>query len=386
MIASGLATGGASAAAIPDITIGISGWAGSPVTIATTGGQQASNVANSGAKAYEVLASVFNMIVSLSGTMGSYERRWDEWKLQEQLADKELLQIEKQLLAADIRYQIAEKELENHEIQRENTQEVHSYMQNKFTNEELYTWMVSEISTVYFQCYQLAYEAARRAEMAYRFERGLTDSSFVRFGQWDSLRRGLMAGERLQLDLRRLEMAYLNENRREYELTKHISLLSLNPLALIALKETGQCEILLPEMLFDLDYPGHYMRRIKTVSISIPCVIGPYNNVNCTLTLLNNKIRISNSSAGSYPENMEAEGGDTRFINNFAPMQSIATSSAQADSGLFELNFRDERYLPFEGAGAISRWRIELSGKWKTEGESIDFSQFDFSTVTDVIL
>jgi hypothetical protein len=45
-------------------------------------------------------------------------------------------------------------------------------------------------------------------------------------------------------------------------------------------------------------------------------------------------------------------------------MQSIATSSGQADSGLFELNFRDERYLPFEGAGAISRWRLELSGKW----------------------
>ncbi|CAE6506463.1 conserved hypothetical protein [Nitrosomonas nitrosa] len=386
MIASGLATGGTSAAAIPDITIGISGWAGSPVTIATTGGQQASNVANSGAKAYEMLAGVFNMIASLSGTMGSNQRRWDEWKLQEQLADKELLQIEKQMLAADIRCQIAEKELENHEIQRENAQEVHSYMQNKFTNEELYTWMVSEISTVYFQCYQLAYEAARRAEIAYRFERGLTDSSFVRFGQWDSLRRGLMAGERLQLDLRRLEMAYLNENRREYELTKHISLLSLNPLALIALKETGQCEILLPEVLFDLDYPGHYMRRIKTVSISIPCVTGPYSNVNCTLTLLSNKTRISHSNAGGYPENMNEEGGDTRFINDFAPMQSIATSSAQADSGLFELNFRDERYLPFEGAGAISRWRIELSGKSKTEGESIDFSQFDFSTITDVIL
>jgi hypothetical protein len=36
-------------------------------------------------------------------------------------------------------------------------------------------------------------------------------------------------------------------------------------------------------------------------------------------------------------------------------MQSIATSHAQNDSGMFELNFRDERYLPFEGAGAISR-------------------------------
>ena len=27
---------------------------------------------------------------------------------------------------------------------------------------------------------------------------------------------------------------------------------------------------------------------------------------------------------------------------------------------MFELNFHDERHVPFEGAGAISRWRIEL--------------------------
>ena len=37
-----------------------------------------------------------------------------------------------------------------------------------------------------------------------------------------------------------------------------------------------------------------------------------------------------------------------------ARVQSIVTSHGQNDSGLFELNFRDERYLPFEGAGAIS--------------------------------
>jgi len=28
--------------------------------------------------------------------------------------------------------------------------------------------------------------------------------------------------------------------------------------------------------------------------------------------------------------------------------------------GMPKLNFRDERYLPFEGAGAISTWQLEL--------------------------
>ena len=35
-------------------------------------------------------------------------------------------------------------------------------------------------------------------------------------------------------------------------------------------------------------------------------------------------------------------------------MQSIATSRGRDDAGMFELNFRDERYLPFEGAGVVS--------------------------------
>ena len=108
----------------------------------------------------------------------------------------------------------------------------------------------------------------------------------IQFGYWDSLKKGLLAGEQLYMDLKRMEMAYADSNVREYEITKNISLVLLNPLALIALKETGQCVIDLPEALFDTDYPGLYMRRIKSVSLTIPCVTGPYTSVNCTLTLL----------------------------------------------------------------------------------------------------
>ena len=67
-------------------------------------------------------------------------------------------------------------------------------------------------------------------------------------------------------------------------------------------------------------------------------------------------------------------------------MQSIATSGSQNDSGLFELNFRDERYLPFEGSGVISQWQIELSGKWRnSQGEVVELTQFDFNTISDII-
>ena len=382
LIANGLSTGGASAASIPEFTVGVAGMAGSPTTLASTGGKQASNVAGSWSKAFELLSNYTNLLASLTGTMGNYSRRWEEWQLQKKLADKELEQIDKQITAADIRHTIALKEQENHELQRTHAQEVADHLRGKFSDQELYNWMVSELSSLYFQSYQLAYDTARRAERAYRHERGLATSSFIRFGQWDSLRLGLLAGEGLQLDLRRLEMAYLHEHRRDHELTRHVSLLSLNPLALILLKETGSCEFTLPEWLFDLDHPGHYMRRIKSVSLSLPCVVGPYTNVNAKLTLVSNKVRISPDAGESYAETLRGTDSDPRFRHDFVSTQSIATSTGQNDSGLFELNFRDERYLPFEGAGVISTWRLELSGKWR----EVQWPQFDFQTIADAIL
>jgi Tc toxin complex TcA C-terminal TcB-binding domain/Neuraminidase-like domain len=312
---------------------------------------------------------------SHAGKMAGYFRRQQEWSLQSNLAASEIMQIDKQIAAANIRAAIAQQDLTVHRQQMQNAQVVQDFMSSKFTSQDLYAWMMADISATYFQCYQLAYDLAKKAERAFRFERGLTESDFVRFGYWDSLRKGLLAGERLYLALKQLERAYHDQNKREYELTKHVSLVLHDPLALIALKETGQCEVELPEPLFDIDYPGHYMRRIKSVSLTIPCVVGPYTSVNCTLTLLKNKTRTSNLLASQYAEDID--NGDDRFVTNFTAIQSIATSHAQNDSGMFELNFRDERYLPFEGAGAVSRWRLELSPM---------FPQFDYETISDVIL
>ncbi|HWP91824.1 MAG TPA: neuraminidase-like domain-containing protein [Thermodesulfobacteriota bacterium] len=307
--------------------------------------------------------------------LAGYDRRDEEWRLQSDLAAKEIEQIDKQIAAANIRIDIAQKEIEDHDKQIENAKAIEEFLRTKYTNKELYTWMEGEISAVYNQCYQMAYDLAKKAEKTFRFERGLTSSNFIQFGYWDSVRKGLLSGEKLYLALKQMEKAYLDQNKREYEITKHVSLVLHDPMALIALKETGQCEVFLPEALFDADYPGHYMRRVKSVSLTIPCVVGPYTSINCTLTLLSNKTRIKSTPTDPYPESEDGE--DNRFVTNFAAMQSIATSHAQNDSGMFELNFRDERYLPFEGAGVISRWRIDMPK---------DCNAFDFNTLSDVIL
>src|SRR6185503_11306367 len=128
---------------------------------------------------------------------------------------------------------------------------------------------------------------------------------------------------------------------------------------LLKLKQNGVCFITFPEDIFDLDYPGHYFRRIKSVAVSIPCIVGPYNSVNCTLTLLKSRVRISADAAGTYAPADPVED-DTRFTFNYSSIQQMVTSSAQNDSGLFETNLHDERYLPFEGHGAVSEWKLEL--------------------------
>jgi hypothetical protein len=44
---------------------------------------------------------------------------------------------------------------------------------------------------------------------------------------------------------------------------------------------------------------------------------------------------------------------------------------------MFELNFNDDRYLPFEGAGVTSEWRLSLPK---------ESNYFDFDSISDVIL
>jgi hypothetical protein len=157
------------------------------------------------------------------------------------------------------------------------------------------------------------------------------------------------------------------------------------PLAFLQLQATGACELELPEWLFDLDYPGHYMRRLKNVTLTLPCVVGPYTGVHCRLTLLSSATRVDPRLAppsgccdgGGLAARYRARPGDPRLVRAYAATEAIATSSGQNDAGLFELSFRDERYLPFELAGAVSRWRLELPP---------ENNRFDLDTLSDAVL
>ena len=280
-----------------------------------------------------------------------------------------MLEIEKQIEIAQIRADITERLKTIHYETVEQQEEVYELYRDKFTNLGLYTWLSTNLQGLYREAYNNAYAMAKLAEQAYRFERGNDAAEMIGPNHWEASKAGLLAGERLLMDLQSLERKFLETNYRSLEIDQAFSLTQINPAALIQLKETGTCQFVIPEIFFNLFYPGHYRRRIKAVRLTIPCITGPYTNVSATLSLLSSQLR----------NEPKLDEPDTTYLLDVPRSRSvtIATSTAQNDAGVFELNFRDERYMPFEGAGAISTWELSLPK---------NFRQFDYQTINDVIL
>ena len=344
--------------AIPEFQTGAAGGFSSPFVTLQLGGQMFGDIAGAFAASMEKVVAKNETSAELAEAQAEYQRRREEWQHELELLTKEKAQIEKRIAETKLKLEIASAELRRHDIEVDNSRKVLTYLRDKYTNQQLYGWMLGQLSGVYFQAYKVAFDAAQQAERAFRFERGDASSSFIEFSYWDSLKKGLFAGERLLVDLRRLESAAVEGDRRSLEVTRHVSLREDFPLAFLELIATGRCQIGLTEALLDGDFPGHYFRRVKTVSLSVSGVTGTHRNVNCTLTLLENRIRTNANASGSYAQS--ADGEDARFMINPTPVQAVATSKPDADPGLFHLRFDDDRYLPFEGSGAISTWRIEL--------------------------
>jgi len=367
---------------LPNATVGINGAFGSPCATFTIGGVTVGAAADSVVSYLSFISLFAGKSGELAKTNAGYSRRLAEWNFQLQLANDELAQNSSQIQAAQNKIAIANQEEANQQQIIANAENVDSFLRNKYTNRQLYSWMVSKLSGVYFHSYQMAYAMAKQAEVCFGYELGITGASYITYGYWDSLHKGLLSGEMLMASLRQMETDYLNGDVREYELTRSISLAQLDPVALMQLKSTKSCYINIPEELFDLDYPGHYFRRIKHVSVTLPGIVGAYTPVCLKMTLLNNSVR-TDPAAGTghnYPRNRNASGApttDKRFLDNVAAIQYIATSTGVNDNGLFELNLHDERYLPFERAGAISTWQLELPSV---------YSQFDPESITDLIV
>jgi Tc toxin complex TcA C-terminal TcB-binding domain/Neuraminidase-like domain/Salmonella virulence plasmid 28.1kDa A protein len=338
---------------------------GSPFAL-KYGGQDTGNSAHRLAVATGTLAAILDSIASSAGLEAGHQRRHEEWQHQVRLADHELRQLDRQLAVARLRQEIATRALETHDRSVAQQEEIFDFFGDKFSSLGLYTWLAATLQRLYREAYNGAYAMATLAERAFKFERGDDGTVLIGRDSWDASRAGLLAGERLLLDVQSLERRFVETNYRAFEVTQSFALSQIDPAALLQLRETGGCTFAIPEVFFDLAYPGQYRRLIRAVRLSVPCVTGPFTNVSATLTLTHSEVRVA-------PQLGPAS------VRSLAPRRSvsIATTTAQNDAGVFELSFRDERYMPFEGAGAVSTWDLALPRA---------FPAFDYQTITDVVL
>lgn len=314
-------------------------------------------------------------------TSASYERRAEDWDLQKIVATHDVDQIGYQIEANKINQANAIQDLRAHKESIKQIKEKESFFRGKFTNQELYSWIKGELKSLYIKTYRLALEIAKQAERAYQYEID-NDKTFIQPGHWNSLKEGLLSGQKLKFELEQLDKEYHDTNERRLEITKVISLKSLDPIALHELKTKGSCKFSFTEKLFDLDFPGHYARKIKDIKITVPAVVGPYENVHASLQQTSNQVVLKSDGAINAIKYLvnpsEEEQPETDLLRvNWKPNQEIAISKADQDSGLFELSFGDERYLPFEGTGAVSTWELSLPQAT---------NRFDISTISDVII
>lgn len=329
------------------------------------GGQQIALSASAWSMVARAAADVGDTTATIAGIVASHNRREQEWKFQQTAGERDVATAERELVAAELHRAIAQRQLELHDRSRDHHDDVMELYETKFSNLGLYTHLGRSLQRLHREAYASALSVARLAERAYRFERPGDDTEFVG-GEWETARSGLLAGERLTLALQRLESRFIETNDRELEIEQSVSVAQLDPEALVTLKETGVCTFSVPEVAFDLPYPGQYRRRIRAVRVTVPCVVGPYTNVGATLTLLGSRIRRD-----------PTPGPGALAEVPLSRTRSVATSRGQADAGVFELSFRDERYMPFEGAGAVSDWRLQLPAHVRP---------FDYQTLTDVVL
>ncbi|WP_445374053.1 neuraminidase-like domain-containing protein [Photorhabdus tasmaniensis] len=316
-----------------------------------------------------------------------WRRRRQEWEIQRNNAQAELKQIDAQLGSLAVRREAAVLQKTSLKTQQEQTQAQLTFLQRKFSNQALYNWLRGRLAAIYFQFYDLAVSRCLMAEMAYRWETNETTTSFIKPGAWQGTHAGLLTGETLMLNLAQMEDAHLRWEQRALEVERTVSLadvytvpgkdridlateitdllekrkdnlgndnngIHLNDNKLIA-------KVNLANLNIREDYPASVgeTRRIKQISVTLPALLGPYEDVQAIL---------------SYG------GSETRLAES---CKSLAVSHGMNDSGQFQLDFNNGKFLPFEGIAVDDKGTLILSFPNAT-----DKQQTMLQTLSDIIL
>jgi hypothetical protein len=307
----------------------------------------------------------------LSNIYAARARRDEEWRLRRDLAEQDgLISAQGVQLAGD-RLEIARQEVVIAEAQTTQAAQMFAFLRNKFTSAEFYDWLAGVLAETYGFFLQLAAAAARHAELQLAFERQEAPQRLVRADYWKLAssdgsrdRRGITGSARLLQDLYTLDQYAFSSERRLLNLTQSFSAERLMPVELEEFRRTGVLIFTTPMAWFDDGFPGHYLRLIKRVRISIAALIAPSVGVRATL------------SNGGLSRAVTADAGYPTMVIRQDP-QSVALTSPTAGTGVFELDMQSDLLHPFEGTGVDTSWFLEMPRASNT---------FDFDSLMDVVI
>jgi hypothetical protein len=311
--------------------------------------------------------------------MASFERREQDWRLQKSLSEKDVQISGQQILLAFNQRQLALMERKLAGLQLDHATTVVDFLVNKFTNAELYEWMSGVLGRVYSYFLQQATAMAQLAQSQLAFERQEPALSVVQSDYWQVIveessggatngaapdRRGLTGSTRLLQDIFQLDQYAFETRQRKLQLTQTLSLAQLAPLELQIFRETGQLIFITPMELFDRDFPGHYLRLIRRVRVSVIALVPPTRGLRATL-----------SASGISRAVTGGDTFETVQVRRFP--ETVAFTSPINATGLFELEPEGELLLPFEGMGVDTFWDLQLPKA---------ANPFDYRAIADVLL
>lgn len=312
-------------------------------------------------EAFQATAAALGTTASISSTFAAYERRKEEWLFQRDMAGKDIKIGEQGVKLAGDKLTITEKQRDIGQLQSGFASEVVNFLGAKFTNKELYEWMARLLRRYYREHLNFATVTARMAQRALAFERQET-ITIIASQYSEREKKDLLSAEQLLTDINRLDQHRLVTEKRRKELTKVISLASVAPVELEQLRKEGWMEFVSIMDWFDQDFPGHYMRLIKNVSMTIVALIPSGESIHATL-----------SNIGISTVVVDPSKQSSIIMRN---PESIAVSAASNGTGLFELQLDDPILLPFESSGVESTWTLEMP-----KGAN----HFDYETFVDVL-
>jgi hypothetical protein len=322
------------------------------------------------------IAATAQGVATVASVYANLERRKQEWELSRDVAREDVAIGNQQLGIARDGVRVTTQERVIAQLEADNASRTVDFLSTKFTNVELYDWMAGVLQGVYRYFLQQATSVAQLAQSQLAFERQETAPPFIQADYWEPPsqssgsdaqqpdRRGLTGSARLLEDIYRLDQYWFDTNKRKLQLTKTISLAQLAPVELQQFRETGVITFATPMELFDRDFPGHYLRLIRRVRMSVIALVPVTAGIKATLT----SSRLSRTVlGGDLFQTVRVQHGP----------DSVALTSPLNATGLFELDQQPEMLMPFEGIGVDTLWELRMPRA---------ANSFDYGTLADVIL